>query len=113
MRRRVMTQEKRNDNLFIAENVTADSYLKNSGDIGKSTGGCVSDFIEFKEGETYYIESKIKWRNCVYKADKTILADYTKDGIWKENLIAPAGAAYIRLCIYNEYIATTIFKKVS
>lgn len=109
----LLGQEKEDDNLFIAENATMNAYLKNGGDIGYTTGSCVSGFMEFKEGETYYIETKNRWRYTMYKEDKTFLKEVTCDCILQTNLIAPTNAAYIRFCVYNDYIETTIYKKVS
>lgn len=107
-----MDGQEQDDNLFDNGKITSSSYLKNGGVIGRSVGGCVSDFMDYTAGEQYYIKSNIRWRFAWYNSDKEFVGERTYDGEIDGILTAPANARYIRIAIYNDAIDSTIFRKV-
>ena len=112
-RRAMMVKTKAQvDNLFDKEKITSSSYLANEGVVRWTSGGCVSDFMDYIAGKQYYIKSNIRWRFAWYNSDKEFVGERSYDGEIDGILTAPANARYIRIAIYNDAIDSTIFRKV-
>lgn len=94
------------DNLFDADDATANKRLDNAGGlIDASTGNTcfTSDYIEVVAGNKYYKNSQYEssyWRICYYDSTKTFITG----GCYEGNLTtAPDGACYARFCGWTSF----------
>lgn len=103
-------------NLFNKDDVINGYALDENGQAVASTGYSVSKYIPIKANNTYGYgvynqELTPDLVICVYGADKTFLARYTRDTASQSMFTAPTGSAYVRISDVNADLDYIQFSK--
>lgn len=86
-------------NKFDKNSVTNGYYLNESGNLVASANYCVSDFIEVKEGEKYFIPKRGTTRTKYYLSDKTVYSNTWDISDYAQVITIPKGVRYIRFSL--------------
>ena len=86
-------------NLFDKEAVTTGKWLNQSGELENAGNYVVSDYIEVKEGETYYLPNRNTTRTKYYKEDKSVYSNDWDVTSGAQAITIPSSVKYIRFSI--------------
>jgi len=99
-----------NKNLFNKETVANGYWLNESGNLVGSTGYCVSDFIEIKEGKEYFLPKRGTTRTKFFDKNKVALTNTWDIADYSAPFVAPTNAKYIRFSINTSIVDINTFQ---